>query len=348
MRNDLTFTVQNLYIETTSCCNLRCKHCYNASGEQREVLPYSLIRSALADARTMGCSYVSLSGGEPLLYPYIWQLTDDLVQQEIPFLLITNGTLLDEKAVARLKNIRCTVQISLDGPDAYSHDAVRGPGVFDRALRNIIALRQSGFAGEIVIKGVLTRHMTQRNIGKYRALAREIGASRVEFGWLERTGRGRDNYEELFVGQENLSEYLTSVGCNVGKDDGVEIADFGYTDSCPLANIEDNSVEISPKITYRGEVFSCQMFVDSVYAIGNLYHCSLAECIHGDRFLKFLDLLALRKDFMPQCRECVYQHHCDRGCPALGVNRGSIFACDEFCPLRKNSYDEQMLRHIHS
>ena len=335
MHKNQRFNISNLYIEVTSSCNLRCKHCYNASGLQGKELPLSLLRQVIQQAKEHGLNFVSLSGGEPLLYQHIWELMDYLKEMGIFFLLITNGTCLNSEVIHNLKQYNCNIQLSLDGPDPETHNAIRGEGAFERAISNMKELRKSNFEGNIVIKGVITSHITEPEIQKYKLLAKELGAVKVEYGWLNRTGRGKNNYEELFVGENEISKYIAMVKRNKYKDDKLEITDIGYTDKCPLVSIENNPLDISPKITFNGEVFPCQMFVDQEFSLGNIYKQSFISCIEGERFLKLLNLLELRSEFMPKCQNCIHKAYCVRGCPALGVNQGSLFDCDEFCGIRK-------------
>ncbi len=346
MLENQEFTVSNLYIELTSSCNLRCKHCYNGSGLLKEEIPFEIVKQVIQQGKELGLNFVSLSGGEPLLYKQIWELMDYLKEQGVFFLLITNGTCLEQEAINKLKKYDCNIQLSLDGPNAETHNAIRGNGVFEKAVKNMKVLKESKFRGNIVIKGVLTSHLKAHEIEEYKLLAKELGAIKVEYGWLNRTGRGKSNYDELFIGEDEISEYIEALKKNQYKDNDLEITDIGYTDKCPLTLVEDNPLEISPKITYQGDVFPCQMFVDKEFSLGNIYKQSFRDCILGNQFLKLLDLLSLRKDFMPKCQSCVYKIHCARGCPALGVNQGHLFECDEFCGVRKKEYSERLRKRI--
>lgn len=346
MLENQSFTITNLYIEITSSCNLQCKHCYNASGLQRKELPLNLLQQVIQQAKHHGLNFISLSGGEPILYQHIWELMDYLKEMGIFFLLITNGTCLNNEAIHNLKRYNCNIQLSLDGPDAEAHNAIRGAGTFECAVNNMKRLRQSNFEGNIVIKGVVTSHMTELKLQKYKLLAKELGAVKVEFGWLNRTGRGKTNYDELFIGENEISEYIAMFKRNKYKDDKLEITDIGYTDKCPLALVEENPLNISPKITFNGDVFPCQMFVDPEFSLGNIYKQEFISCIEGERFLNLLRLLELRKEFMPKCQNCLYKTYCARGCPALGVNQGCLFDCDEFCGVRKRENLEKLHERI--
>ena len=56
-------------------CNLRCLHCYSDSGPAvSERLDIDLLRGVVGDAAAIGYKVLSVSGGEPLLYPALGQL----------------------------------------------------------------------------------------------------------------------------------------------------------------------------------------------------------------------------------------------------------------------------------
>ena len=61
-----------LQIHPSLRCNLRCAHCYSASGPEEDgALSPDLLRTALSDARAEGYNVLGVSGGEPLMYPHL-------------------------------------------------------------------------------------------------------------------------------------------------------------------------------------------------------------------------------------------------------------------------------------
>jgi Fe-coproporphyrin III synthase len=59
-----------LQLHPTRRCNLRCLHCYSSSAPtENSALDATLLLGAIADASAHGYNTVSISGGEPLLYP---------------------------------------------------------------------------------------------------------------------------------------------------------------------------------------------------------------------------------------------------------------------------------------
>lgn len=83
----------------------------------------------------LGCYSLSITGGEPLLYPYITEVVNYAHEKGFIVQVNTNGSLLAEKA-AEISNVDL-VTISLDHPNEQ-HDAVRDhPHLFDKVLKGI-------------------------------------------------------------------------------------------------------------------------------------------------------------------------------------------------------------------
>jgi radical SAM protein with 4Fe4S-binding SPASM domain len=64
-------------------------------------------------------------------------------EQKMEVTLFSNGILIP-KYIAELKEVADVIQISVDGPTAETHDAVRGPGSFAKAMRSIRMLLDAG------------------------------------------------------------------------------------------------------------------------------------------------------------------------------------------------------------
>jgi radical SAM protein with 4Fe4S-binding SPASM domain len=78
-------------------------------------------------------------GGEPLLYPDIWQVIKRIREGGCELAFPTNGTLLEKYAQQLVDNAPTRLWVSLDGPELIN-DSQRGRGVFKRVLRGLAAL----------------------------------------------------------------------------------------------------------------------------------------------------------------------------------------------------------------
>ena len=142
----------SLGFELTHRCNLACGYC-----DRHQPLPdemsYEQILRALAELYVLGMRHVSLDGGEPLAHPRCAEVVRFLSSLDVRIYMNTNGVLVPR----RLNVVRqlSRVKISLDGPRA-THDAVRGRGAFDKAVRGAEAAMAVGVPVEFTC--VLGRH----------------------------------------------------------------------------------------------------------------------------------------------------------------------------------------------
>jgi len=130
----------------TRRCNLHCAGCYAFAQHGERAPEPELSPDQLWDvarqARDLGVSVFLVSGGEPFLRPEILDIA--AAMPEMLFPVFTNGYLIDDAAVARLRTIRNLVPIlSLEGAPADT-DARRGPGTHDRVLATMRALTRAG------------------------------------------------------------------------------------------------------------------------------------------------------------------------------------------------------------
>jgi len=203
--------------EVTRSCNLNCVHCRAAShrgpyaGELSTGKCLRLIDDIAKDSRPV----IILTGGEPLLRPDIFEIASYGTQKGLRMVMATNGTLVDQ-AIAK-KMIESGIQrvsISIDGPDAKSHDAFRNePGAFEGAMRGIEAMKSVGMEFQINTT-ITTANLHQ--IKDIHDLALKIGAAAHHIFLLVPTGRGKDlaqqaitaaDYEEtlMWFHQESLT-----------------------------------------------------------------------------------------------------------------------------------------------
>jgi len=137
----------------TEKCNLRCKHCYqenytdsaDISVEELKDIASKLL-ATLSKWKKKGD--VSITGGEPFVRKDIFSFLEYLdSSDEISDLhILSNGTMITDEIVEELKKLKKlnSIQISLDGSCAKTHDRIRGRGNFEKAIRGIRILVRHG------------------------------------------------------------------------------------------------------------------------------------------------------------------------------------------------------------
>jgi len=110
------------------------------------------LKNAISGARSLGLKSVKLTGGEPLLVPYFFELADWLAAEGIAFSVETNGTLLTTPAVSRLKAAGAgKISVSIDAPSAGYHDILRGKrGAFEAARKGLLNAAAENMITEVV------------------------------------------------------------------------------------------------------------------------------------------------------------------------------------------------------
>lgn len=118
--------VTELIIEVGRRCNLNCDHCLRGDPDKfgNLVISKEIINAALKDICTI--SILTLTGGEPFLYPEIISYIADTIKRKhinlLNFFIATNGTIMSEKVMSaiiklyRLSEDRefCSIRISDD------------------------------------------------------------------------------------------------------------------------------------------------------------------------------------------------------------------------------------------
>lgn len=134
--------------ELSPVCNFACRMCYvrKTPKEVREnprgILTLEDWRRIAREAYDQGTLYLLLTGGEPLLWPDFWTLYEELVDMGFIISINTNGSLIDEEAVARFRRRPPQkINITLYGANDETYERLCGAkGVFtkvDRAIRSL-------------------------------------------------------------------------------------------------------------------------------------------------------------------------------------------------------------------
>lgn len=128
----------------TNRCNLHCTGCYEQTfrPDGGEELDETRIRSLLAEAKDLGVSFFVLAGGEPFMRENLLDMLGEY--PEIIFLVFTNGLLLTDQTLQRLKRQRNVVPlVSLEGEEQVT-DERRGSGIYKRVMRAMKEMRSLG------------------------------------------------------------------------------------------------------------------------------------------------------------------------------------------------------------
>ena len=121
--------------ELTYACNLACRHCLSSSRQRRrDELTLPEIRRLVDEWAATGVFYVNIGGGEPMVRRDFFDIVEHTTASRIGVNFSTNGTLVDAASAQRLAAMDYVdLQVSIDGVDAVTNDAIRGHGSYARA-----------------------------------------------------------------------------------------------------------------------------------------------------------------------------------------------------------------------
>lgn len=327
------------YIELTSFCNLKCKHCYNESGENKKFhLDYSVLKSLFNDLNELGVNNISFSGGEPLLYQPFFEMIDFVMRETDFFVtIISNGTLLvqnGEKIVSLFKKYpnRIIFQISIDGMNAEQHDAIRGSGNFEKTLQGIQFLKNEEIP--FYFHSVISAYNVN-SLEEFINFAEKLGATKIDFSHIKNKGRAgeTDVFDDLSDEKLLNALFLLQKIKHLGQmTNTIKVnAPTVFFGRCPLFEKNADEIELSIRIDASGNVFPCQNFTSEKTIMGNINDESIKDIIHTD-FLKKLAAKGYRSQSR-KCSKCFVKKHCQKGCSGIEFYYGCDYSNE--CRLRR-------------
>lgn len=333
-----------VYWEITKRCNLRCAHC--RAMPKACALPDELSLSeglSLIDAiAEVGSPILVFTGGEPLLRGDLFILARHATLKGLPIALATNGTLTTRAIARRIVGAGFKrVSISLDGPDAETHDNFRRVrGAFDQAVDGFIHLKELGMSMQV--NTTVTVHNRDR-LDEIRELVRKLGADAWHLFLLVPVGCGLEiaataqltprDYEEVLYWIDGIAQgeamevratcapHIQRIRVQRQAMQGVEglLAGGEQTRRGCLAGTGICF------ISYRGEVFPCGYLPVEA---GNVHRQSFAAIWEYSLVFNSLrnpDLL------MGKCGSCEYRVVCG-GCRARALGQTGHYLQEEpFC-----------------
>lgn len=183
--------------ELTRSCNLACSHCRASSkyGAYPNELTTEECFKIIDNIASFAKPIVILTGGEPLLRNDIFEIARYGVKKGLTMVMSPNGTLLTEDNVRKIIDSGIKrISVSLDGPDAVSHDDLRQvDGAFRRSCEGIERAKKAGLEFQI------NTTVAKRNIKflpQIMEMTKRLGAKAHHIFLLVPTGRAREMVDE--------------------------------------------------------------------------------------------------------------------------------------------------------
>ena len=204
-----------------------------------------------------------------------FELLEYSISRDIGVKFSTNGAFIDADKAHRLAAMDyLDIQISLDGTDAVTNDAVRGEGSYDTAIRAMNHLRDAGF-GEFKISVVVTRHNVDQ-LDEFKALWPTPSAPSCASPACARRGRGADSWHDLHptnAQQRQIYEWLLAHGDNVLTGDSFfhlnALGEESGTGPLPGLNM-CGAGRVVCLIDPVGDVYACPFVIHDEFKAGSV------------------------------------------------------------------------------
>ncbi|MFH1220480.1 MAG: radical SAM protein [Candidatus Eisenbacteria bacterium] len=328
---------QRLIVELTTACNLRCKTCYMSASLSRDnEMKFEEVTSLLRDAAAGGTETVAFIGGEPLMRSDLPEVLDFALANFADVMLSTNGTLVDQSFLSQFSRRRnLLIQVSIDGPDETSNDAIRGRGSFVKATRLLDLARECGI--RTAVSSVLNR-CNYDLVGRTCDLAAAKGASLAIFHKVHVFGRAQD-FPEIVPSKEQV---MHGMGVLLQRFDQYEragkmIVDFPHNrcfrgdSALDTAFLGCHFGRASAYVTSDGNLVCCSHLRDGEFRCGDLRERALLEIWQNSPCLDRMRKMTVED--IPSCRKCQFKYMCRGSCRADALGHsgdlsGEPYDCD--------------------
>jgi uncharacterized protein len=345
---------------TGPICNLDCEYCFFLSKESlypgdrfrmSDDILETYIRQLLEAHRTPEVT-VAWQGGEPTLMGLdFFRRSVELVDQyrrpgqRVQYTIQTNGTKIDDRWAAFLKQHNFLVGLSVDGPrqlhDRYRVDK-QGKGSFAQVMAGYQHLQ----AHNVDVNVLCTVNAANQDhpVEVYRFFRDAMGVRFLQFiPIVERTtesllplanqGWSTHRYEQrpLYVQDGNqvtdrsvdataFGQFLVAIFDEwVKRDVGevfvqmFDVALANWYGEPPCVCVFSETCGQALALEHNGDLYSCDHFVEPDYHLGNITETPMIELVASEQQQVFG---LAKRDTLPQyCRDCEVRFACHGGCP---------------------------------
>jgi len=347
----------------TQACNLMCKHCYqDASCKLPDELTQEEQFRVVDQLADNYVGMLAFAGGEPLIAKEFWETCRYAVERKLHVTVATNGTLLTEPNVTRLRNIGIKIiEISLDSVHPEKHNAFRGKGMWEKTvqgIKNAVAL-SDGRNYRVSIASTITR----MNFDELEDLIRfsiDLGVHTFNAFNFIPAGRGRNiTADDLTPQQRQQMLELLTRHMNEDKITVLSTApQLGRTcletqlgETARVAIGHGGSARGRDVLVYTEYIGGCGTgrCYCAIQPNGLVTPCVFMPRVVGDlRKQRFMEIwrnstefqtLCDRNDRTDHCLECKYKFKCG-GCRARAFNyTGDMRAGDPGCIYNTKLWD---------
>ncbi|MFQ5951812.1 MAG: radical SAM protein [Candidatus Omnitrophota bacterium] len=193
--------------QLNSACNLDCLHCCEEAGHS---MPDELTGEEIMDfcrqIVDLKIPYAAISGGEPMLHPDFFKISEFLRNADVSLKVETNGLFINRKTAQRFAELNFrSVQISVDGATPETFGQLRGRGNWQKVIDACKHLIEAGCNTEVVF---VPTKFNIHETGDVIEMAYDMGVYGFYTGKIMRIGRAAQNWDILCPSDEEYEKFF--------------------------------------------------------------------------------------------------------------------------------------------
>ena len=288
-----------LWIETASCCNLRCVMCPNkdVAAADKGLMPLELFQKIIDQARHFALDVNLHHRGEPLMNPALFDMIRYAKAARLKVRFHTNGALLDEAKARRLLEAGPDlVSFSFDGFTREAYERVRVGAAFEKTRDNILRLvalrRELGLKKPyVVIEKIRFRNQAAGN-------TRAAGNARAA------------ESDPAVAGDPTAVQALRRQFLEAGVNEIIEKEEYVWAESGAPEVAKERACTVCTFPWYAmvicadGTVTPCPQDFHAVLKLGNARETSLKEIWNGPAYRQLRRQFGTDIESLTLCRKC--------------------------------------------
>ncbi len=339
----------------TERCNYNCLHCFHAADNNRHKEEFSGEEALrlLREAKECGMFGISLTGGEPTLYPHVREVFQESRKLGLSLdSLVTNGSGLDEELIEFLKSLHPRVEIRLSFDGIGTHDWLRQHEGAEEQVKNTIRLCKK--AGIYVKINMNANRRNRDRIFESTVMLAGMGVDEVRIIKTTEAPRWQINAanDSLTIGEYyDLSADFATQYKKHGLTLPVTIWQSLYLNGKKKAfsilpvktsacNYDEDALicraltKSKISVQANGDIIPCAPMAGFLtlhnVKLGNVKRDGLQKLLtEGPLIENIWHTIGEKRTYSQECRNCRYFENCQGGCPALSLLfRGNIMEPD--------------------
>lgn len=310
----------NIMFELSYRCNFKCPHCY-LPGSQREgkELSANQVFTILEQLKDMGVYRIGFTGGEPLVREDIFDILGYANRCGFKFGLLSNGYLIDEKTIKRLKEVNVNkVGITFNSLRPEVFDKLTGlKGSFEKVKRAVELLKKEGL---IVAITSTCMSINKDEIVEINRFARNLGIIyRIDAEMLPCKDGCTAQVDRYSISAEEYEDLRRKLHPEMFKGNRCRIRIRRRRDRVVNCDAGTTSFFINP----YGRMNLC---LEIDYPGCDILSEGVSAC--WERIKKEVDEINRAKDFV--CKDCDLLEYCGWCIGRSYIESGNFNTCSEF------------------